>query len=169
MINVGKVLRSQGKNGELRLRFYQNSAIEFSGLDRLSIGKEGEAREFRVESLLPRGKAHHVKLAGVDSLASADRLVGLDVFVPEDMLRPAEEGHYYIFQLIGCLVLTLEGERIGPVVDVLSAGAADSLVVERKGKEVLIPFHTSICSGVDVARREIRINPPAGLLDLNEI
>ena len=169
MIKVGKVLRSQGKNGELRLRFYQNAAVEFSRLDRVSIGKEGEAGEFRVESLIPRGKALQVKLAGVDSLASADRLAGLDVFVTEEMLRPAEEGHFYIFQLIGCQVLTLEGERIGPVVDVFSAGQTDSLVVERKGKEVLIPFHESICPGVDVARKEIRINPPAGLLDLNEI
>lgn len=169
MINVGKVLRSQGKNGELRLRFYQKAAIQFSGLDRLSIGKEGEAAEFHIESLLPRGKAYHLKLAGVDSLPSADHLVGLDVFLSEDQLKPAEDGHYYVFQLIGCLVLTLEGEMIGPVVDVLSAGGADSLVVESGGKEVLIPFHASICPGVDLAKREIRIDPPAGLLDLNEI
>ena len=169
MINVGKVLRSQGKDGELRLRLYASAALELSRLDRLSIGKEGEAKEFRVESLIPRGKALQVKLEGVDSLASADRLAGLDVFVTEDMLRPAEEGYYYLFQLIGCQVLTMEGEKIGPVVDVFSAGKADSLVVERKGKEVLIPFHESICTGVDVARREIWIHPPNGLLDLNEI
>jgi ribosomal 30S subunit maturation factor RimM len=54
-------------------------------------------------------------------------------------------------------------------VDVFSAGESHSLVVERKGKEVLIPFHESICTGVDLARKEIRISPPAGLLDLNEI
>jgi len=169
LINVGKVLRSQGKNGELRLRFYHSEAIQFSGLDRLSIGREGEAREYRIESLLTRGKAAHVKLESVDSLASADRLVGFDVFVTEDKLKPAEEGHFYVFQLIGCLVLTQEGERIGRVIDVLSAGEADSLVVESRGREVLIPFHAAICPAVDVARREIRINPPAGLLDLNEI
>jgi len=170
LINVGKVLRSHGKDGELRLRFYQKAAIQFSGLDRLSIGKEGEeARTFRVESLLPRGKATQVKLEGVESLASADHLVGMNVFVTEDQLKPAEDGHFYIFQLIGCLVQTMDGEKIGRVVDVLSAGESDSLVVESRGREVLIPFHTSICPAVDVARGEIRINPPAGLLDLNEI
>jgi 16S rRNA processing protein RimM len=119
--------------------------------------------------LIPRGKALQVKLAGVDSLDLADRLAGMDVFVSAEILRPAEEGNFFIFQLIGCQVLTLEGEKIGPVVDVFSAGESHSLVVERKGKEVLIPFHESICTGVDLARKEIRISPPAGLLDLNEI
>jgi 16S rRNA processing protein RimM len=169
LINVGKVLRSQGRDGELKLRFYQEGAIELSGLDRLSVGREGAAREFRVESLSLRGKVLYVKLQGVDSKASADRLVGLDVFIPEDKLRQTEEGKFFLFQLIGCQVLTLEGERIGPVVDVLSAGVTETLVVDRGGKEVLIPFHASVCPGVDVVRREIRINPPAGLLDLNEI
>ncbi len=169
MISVGKILRSHGERGELRLKFYDNSLIEPTELRTVFVGKEGALKEFQVESLTPRGKACHIKLAGVDSLPQADCLAGFEVFVPEENLRRAEEDQYYIFKLRGCSVLGQEGKLIGKVVDVLSIPANDLLVVEKEGKEILVPFHESICLEVDLAKKEIRIDPPAGLLDLNEI
>jgi 16S rRNA processing protein RimM len=169
LISVGKILRSNGKRGELRLKFYDNSLIEPSELRTVFVGKEGALKEYRVESSTPRGRAYHIKLAGVDSLAQADRLAGLEIFVPEESLRRSEEDQYYLFELRGCSVLNLEGEVIGKVVEVLSIPANDVLVVDAEEKEILIPFHESICKEIDLAKKEIRIDPPAGLLDINEI
>jgi 16S rRNA processing protein RimM len=169
LISVGKISRSNGKRGELRLKFYDNSLIEPSELRTIFVGKEGVLKEYRVESLTPRGKAYHIKLAGVDSLAQADQLRGWEVFVPEESLRRSEEDWYYLFELKGCSVLNQEGELIGKVVEVLSVPANDVLVVDAEGKEILIPFHESICKEIDLAKKEICIDPPAGLLDINEI
>ena len=168
MISVGKILRSQGNRGEVRLKFYDNSLVELSALGTLFIGKEGELREFELEFFTPRGKFFQVKLAGVNSLSQADSLTGLEVFVPQESLKPSEAGRYYLFELKGCSVLSLKGEVIGKVVDVLSVPANDLLVIDREGKEILVPLHESICRQVDLAKKEIRIDPPAGLLDLNE-
>lgn len=169
MISVGKILRSQGNRGELRLKFYDNSLIELSGLRTLFLEKGGEFKEYQVESLMPRGKACHVKLRGVDSLSQADSLRGMEVFLPEESLIRFEGSRYYLFQLIGCSVLDLKGEIVGKVMDALSVPANDLLVVDREGREILIPFHESICKQIDLAKKEIRIDPPAGLLDINEI
>jgi 16S rRNA processing protein RimM len=169
LISVGKILRSHGEKGELRLKFYDNNLIELSGLRTVFVGKEGALKEFQVESLIPRGRACHIKLAGVDSLPQADCFAGSEIFVSEENLRCSGRDQYYLFQLSGCSVLNKEGEVIGKVVDVLSIPANDLLVVEREGKEILIPFHESICKEVNLAKKEIRIDPPAGLLDLNEI
>jgi 16S rRNA processing protein RimM len=169
LISVGKILRSQGNKGELRLKFYDDSLIELSELRTLFIEKGGKFKEYQVESLLPRGKACHVKLRGVDSLSQADSLRGVEVFVPEESLKRSEGSPYYLFQLMGCSVFDLKGEAVGKVVDVLSVPANDLLVVEREGREILVPFHESICKQIDLAKKEIRIDPPAGLLDVNEI
>jgi ribosomal 30S subunit maturation factor RimM len=40
--------------------------------------------------------------------------------------------------------------------------------VDSRGKEVLIPFHESFCKEVDLAAKKIRVDLPAGLLNLNE-
>jgi ribosomal 30S subunit maturation factor RimM len=42
------------------------------------------------------------------------------------------------------------------------------LSVEGRRGEVLVPLAADICVEVDVAGRRIRINPPEGLLELNQ-
>ncbi len=169
MISVGRIIRSQGKGGELRLKFFQAKLIRFPELKKVQIKKEGVLREYKVEALTPRGKAYHLKLEGVETLAQADALAGAEVFVPEDILTSLEGGQFYIYQLKGCSVLDMAGRKIGTVVDVDPVPGNDLLVVEKEGREILIPFHQSICKEVHIAGKEIRIDPPEGLLDLDEI
>jgi 16S rRNA processing protein RimM len=169
LITVARILRSQGQEGELRLRFFYITPADCSGLRSVFIGREGDLREYAVESLVPRGKDFDLKLEGVDSLSQADRLAGLDVLIPKEALKEREKGEFFLFQLIGCAVIDRQGKMTGRVKDVLSTGPGDLLVVERQGKEILIPFHESVCIEVDVPGKRIRIDPPEGLLDLNEI
>jgi len=169
LISVGRIIRSQGKGGELRLKFYQAKLIRFPELKSVQIKKEGVLREYKVEAITPRGKAYHLKLAGVDTLAQADALAGAEVFIPEDMLTSLEGEQFYIYQLKGCSVLDMAGRKIGTVADVDPVPGNELLVVEKEGREILIPFHQSICKEVDIAGKEIRIDPPEGLLDLDEI
>jgi 16S rRNA processing protein RimM len=169
LINVGRILRSQGKTGKLKLRFHYISAADCPDLKSFFIGKEGALREYKVESLIRRGKDYDLELEGIDSLAQADRLAGLSVHLPEDALRERGEDEFYLFQLIGCSVSGPDGRRIGRVRDILSIGEGALLLVESEGKEIFIPFHRSICTEVDVKAKKIRLDPPDGLLDVNEI
>ncbi len=169
MINVARILRSQGSGGELRLRFHHISAADLAGLNSVFIHSEGALKEYAIERLLSRGGGNDIKLEGVDSLTEADRLAGRDVFVPEASLRKPAEGEFYLFQLIGCRVSGPDGRTIGRVEDVFSAGESELLRVDSEGREILIPFHGSICVEVNVRAKEIRIDPPDGLLEVNEI
>jgi len=46
----------------------------------------------------------------------------------------------------------------------------NNLLVVRKGEnEVLVPFIHSVCLEIDLKRKRIRVDPPEGLLELNEI
>ncbi len=66
-------------------------------------------------------------------------------------------------------MVTEVGDLIGSVKDILFIKENDLLVVEKGEKKMLIPFTESICIGVDLGKKEIVIDPPDGLLDLNEI
>lgn len=169
MINVGRIVRSQGKKGELRLSFHHISAADLTAPKSVFVGREGALREYKIETLVPRGKVYDLKLEGVDSLPQADALAGLDVFLPKVCLRKREKDEFYLFELIGCRVSGPDGSPIGRVQDVLSLGGNAWLQVAGGGKETLIPFHEAICNRVDVEAKEIRIDPPEGLLDVNEI
>ncbi len=112
-----------------------------------------------------------LKFSGTDSIDSAERLRGLQVFIPWEQRAPLPPHHYYLFELQGCRVIwERQGQEIGTVTEVESTGGADVLHVRRSdGKsDVLIPLAQEICTRIDLASRTIVIDPPEELLDLNE-
>jgi 16S rRNA processing protein RimM len=84
------------------------------------------------------------------------------------MLQPLESGQYYEHQLIGCRAETVGNDVIGPVIRVEGGAGGSRLVVDGRYGEILIPLATHICVEIDVAGRKIRVDPPEGLLELNE-
>lgn len=168
MVSVGRILRSHDKSGEVKLRLFELESLNLDGVVSVFIGRGGSVREFQVESVRPCGKDFILKLAGVDSLSQADGLVGMDLRLAESALAELDEGHYYVYELVGCRVVTQGGDDLGRVSDVIFQGEGSLLAVDSGGKEVLIPFQEAFCKGIDLAAREIRVDLPEGLLDLNE-
>jgi 16S rRNA processing protein RimM len=73
-----------------------------------------------------------------------------------------------VHDLVGCAVETISGEPVGEVRRVEGGAGASVLSVEGRRGEVLVPLAADICVEVDIAGRRIRINPPEGLLELNQ-
>ncbi len=136
---------------------------------RVFLKKKENLEEYRVESLRSYKEHYIIKLEGVDSLSQARELVGLEVQLPEDTLQSLEKDNYYSFQIIGCSVVTQSGKQVGNVSDLIWVKDNNLLVVTHEEKEILIPFTHSVCLEVDLKQKIIRIDPPEGLLELNEI
>jgi len=89
--------------------------------------------------------------------------------LPEEDLRTLEKGKYYFFQIIGCSVVTKKGEKVGSVKDLWCIKENDLLVVEKGKREILVPFAKPICLKVNLKRKEILVELPEGLSELDEI
>lgn len=168
LVVLGKILRSQGRDGHLKLRLNEK---ELPGFDCATIylRRADGFEAFAVESLTLDRNAYFLKLKGIDTLAGADALAGLDVFVAEADFRRLEGDLFYDFEVIGCRVVTRDGAEVGEVAGILPAGGQVLLVVRRGEGEVYVPFTETICVKVDPEAKEILIDPPDGLLELNEI
>lgn len=168
LVALGKVVRSQGSEGRLKLRLNEKGPTGFVGTKVYL--KRGEGTEaFDVESLTLDRNAYILKLKGVDTLAAADSLAGCDVCAAESDFRGLDEDRFYDFQVIGSRVLTRDGTEVGTVEAILEAGGPVLLVLRRGDREVYVPFTEAICVKVDTEAGEVVIDPPDGLLDLNEI
>ncbi len=66
-------------------------------------------------------------------------------------------------------MVTKEGTEVGSVKDIHFIEGNDLLVVGKGDREMFIPFTESICVEVNLEERKITIDPPDGLLDLDEI
>jgi 16S rRNA processing protein RimM len=168
LVRLGRVLRSEGREGRLKVRLLEKG---LPGLDLRQVFLEGPGgfEAYDVESLTLDRNSYFLKLKGVDTLAQSEALTGREVFVPESSFRPLEGGRFYDFQVLGSRVVTGEGTEVGIVRGVLEAGGQEVLIVARGDEEIYVPFVEAICRRIDPPRREIVIEPPDGLLDLNEI
>lgn len=169
MVLVGRIARPHGIRGHV----FINAETDFVD-DRFAPGATLWVRSDRgdeqltVASSRVQGGRPVVSFEGVTTIDDVERLAGLELRVPERMLQPLAEGTYYHHQLVGCVVETSAGERVGVVVKVDGGAGGTLLTVDSARGEILIPFAADICVGVDVTANMIRIDPPEGLLELNE-
>ena len=70
--------------------------------------------------------------------------------------------------LVGCRVETRSGENVGVVREVEGTAGGSRLIVVGARGDVQIPLAVDICPTIDVAGRRIVVDPPEGLLELNE-
>src|SRR5690606_25261067 len=121
-------------------------------------------RRYRVVRSRPHRSVALFALEGVQQRSQAEALRGWLVEVRGGQVKPLPEGHYYVFELIGCVVHTTDGREMGVVEDVLVTGANDVYVVKtHQGEEVLIPAVQAMVKDVDVKARRILVDPWPGL------
>lgn len=169
MAVVGRVARPHGLRGQVIV----NPETDFTE-DRFRPGAElFVRRQEAVQSLTVSAvRFHHGRpILTFDTVASIDEaegLAGLELRVPTDALRPLPEGEFYRHDLVGCRVWTTAGAELGPVEAVRGSREVSHLVVRAEKGEVLVPLAADICVEIDAESRRILIEPPEGLLELNE-
>lgn len=108
-----------------------------------------------------------LKFSTIDCAEDAQRLRGKFIEIPQSQARTLPESQYYYFQLIGLEVRTTGGERLGEVKEILAGESHDIYVVQGTKGEFLIPAIEDVVKSVDLERGLIKIEPIAGLLELN--
>lgn len=161
------MVKTQGRHGEVAAELHTDFPERFEERTRVfALARDGNRRELHVESFWPHKGQIVLKFAGVDSISDAELLIGSEVQVPAGERTELEPGAAYVSDLVGCAVW--DGDRqIGTVADVrFGAGEAPLLAVQG-AQEYEIPFAQAFLKSVDVARKEIRMLLPEGLLEVN--
>ena len=167
-ITLARVVKTQGRRGEVAVELHSNVPDRFRpGLRLFALGKGEARRELQLEEVWPHKSLAVLKFAGIDSISDADGLVGCELQVPRGERAQLEPGWSYVSDLIGCTVL--DGSReIGRVEDVrFGAGEAPLLIVRVAQKVYEIPYAQAYLEGVSLEQRLIRMRLPEGLLELD--
>jgi 16S rRNA processing protein RimM len=169
MVLVGTIARTHGLRGHVVVNSETDFAEErFRPGAPLWARPEGQAARLIVESARMQSGRPVVSFEGYATIEEGERLVGLELRIPEDELLPLVEGAYYQHQLVGCSVETRSGGHVGRVARVDGGAGGSLLVIDGPQGEVLVPLAAEICVGIDVPARRITIEAPEGLLELNE-
>lgn len=169
MVLVGRIAKPHGLRGQVAV----NPETDFVD-ERFRPGAavwtrtEGRQEPLTIVSARVQNGRPVIAFEGRSRREDVEPLAGLELRVPEETLQPLEPGRYYEHQLVGCTVQTGHRATLGPVVRVEGGAGGSRLVVDGPNGEILIPLAVDICVDIDVTARRIRIEPPEGLLELNE-
>jgi 16S rRNA processing protein RimM len=167
-VTLARVFKTQGRHGEVAVELHSDIPDRFrEGLRLSALEKNGSRREVLVEGLWPHKGGLVLKFTGIDSMSDAETLIGSELQVPRSERAQLEPGWTYISDLAGCVVF--DGDReIGVVRDVqFGAGEAPLLLVTAADKEHEIPYAEAFLKNVDLEHKQIHMQLPEGLLEVN--
>ncbi|WP_459128749.1 ribosome maturation factor RimM [Guggenheimella bovis] len=154
MIVIGKIVRTVGLKGFVR--FYPYA-------EKTSIQEDVtvwiQEKPYEVQDIQVQKNMLNVRLKGFDTIESAEKLVGYEVFMEKEDIE-LEDDEFLFVDLIGLTVKSTEGEVIGTVSDILERSYQDILVVG----DTLIPFVDEFIKKVDLEEKCITVQVIEGLL-----
>lgn len=166
LIHMGTLTRPHGIKGEICMDWHADSLLL---LDKPLFLRKGEAapQPMRMRSRRMHQGRPLLLLEGIADRTAAEALRGAEVLVRRADLPAPEAGEAYLADMFGWDVLLADGSRLGRLAHFeYPAGQELWAVLTDDGREVLFPARAEFITAIDSAARNVRIDPPEGLLDI---
>lgn len=166
LVTIARIIRPQGIKGEVIATIETDFPERFEDLSSVFlVFPDNQIKEIELIDFWFHKDRIVFAFESIDSRNKAELLRNVTVKIPVSEMVDLPEDHYYEFDLIGCQVITNNGQVLGQVERLLQTGAAPLLVINGE-KEYLIPLAEDICTEINTEEKKIIVNPPEGLLDL---
>lgn len=157
-IVIGKIIAPHGVRGEFRLMPLTETPQRYLEMKKLLLEN---GKELTIISARFHKNMILIKTEEITSMDEVDLLRGQSVVVNTEDLPPLEDGRFYVADLIGFAVVTLENEDVGKLSDVITTGSNDVFVVKSaEGKDVMIPAIDTHIKEIDTKSRTIKVVLP---------
>lgn len=164
-IALGRIRKAHGVRGEASVEPWTEFE-RFSEVRDVMLVSPDESltRPTKIEAARAHGDRALLKFAGIDTPEDLQLLQEWTIEIPEAEAREVEEGEYFLHDLVGAHLIDKDGRDRGNVIDVYEGGGGVLLNVKRgDGKEYEVPFASTICTNIDVAKKTITVDLPEGI------
>jgi 16S rRNA processing protein RimM len=161
-IVLGTIVRPHGLKGEVKVDLACSGADRLSSCENLRLVKNG--KELKKVTVI-RAFTHNdgdavVRFKEIQSPEEAETLRGVYVAIRSEDRRPLPEDQFYMDDLMGLLVETLEGKKLGVIDEIMEGPANAVLVVKNGGREVLVPALKSVIRKIDLNAQQVVVDLP---------
>lgn len=149
---MGRVAGSYGVRGWVKVAPQKGVADTLAAATDWWLGEEAR----QVEQARVHSATVVAKLAGIETREQALALKGSKVAVARSTLPEAQDGRYYLADLVGLEVVNEQGLKLGTVRQWLTNGPQD--VMELAGDRVrLVPWVPAVVKKVDLEAKRIEV------------
>lgn len=153
-LKIGIIVKPQGIRGELKVQPLTDDINRFKNLKEVII----DDKNYRVLRSVIGGGMVIICLSGIADRTLAETFRGKFLRVTRDNAIPLEEGRYFIVDVIGCAIVTEDGQKVGEVTDVTSARTDIFTVQTIDGRVLRFPFLKDLTIKVDVENKTITVD-----------
>ncbi|MDD6094999.1 MAG: ribosome maturation factor RimM [Clostridia bacterium] len=159
------ICSTHGVRGGMRLENRCDTPQVLASLERMYI-KEGDGyRELRKQSSFIQKSMVVCTFEGIDTVEQAAALRGTVLYAKREDFH-LKEGEFFIADMIGLPVIDAEtGDVLGKLKNVIKPGAQQIYVVERDGREFMIPAVPEFVKDISL-EKGITVKTIEGLLDI---
>lgn len=164
-LKIGQIVNTQGLKGEVRVYPLTDDIKRYDELNNFFVGEDFN-KKYNPERVRYKGNLVILKIDRINSIEDAEKLKGKYLYVSREDSRKLEEGEFFISDMIGIEVYTVNDEYVGVLKDVLQYAANDVYVVKNEeNKEFLIPAVMKFVPTIDIENRKMIIDPIKGMID----
>lgn len=154
---VGRVVAPFGIRGRVRVRAETDCPERFRQLREVRLElPDGSERPARISHVRIMPKGIVVQFEGYENRNRAEELRGAFVKIKSSMAMPLPEGAYYIHEIIGMRVGTVDGRDLGEIVEVIRSPAHDVYVTAH----AMIPARREVVKEIDREGRRMVVSLP---------
>ena len=160
---IGRVAGAFGLRGEVKVKVHTDYPERFHQLKRVYLGEGDNPRPVTVLGARSHKDRFLLQLEGCSERTTAEGLRGQWLYIPIEEAMPLTEDEYYVHEVLGLRVETVEGEFLGHVQEVIFTGANEVFVVEEDKGELLLPVLEDVVLEIDRAGERVLVTLPPGL------
>lgn len=167
---IGLLLKPHGIKGEITMQV--NADIDLRELRCIVLDIDGIYVPYFIDSVRPRSsESVLITISDIDTEEKAQEICGKEVFALKSDVPDADDiddDGFFLSDLVGYNINTAENEHIGEII-AYDDSTENVLIVVRSlaGKTIYIPIADEFIDGIDPDKKNVMMNLPDGLIDLN--
>jgi 16S rRNA processing protein RimM len=165
-ILLGRIQKVQGYDGTLTVKLERDFTEDISDMESVFIEYEGKPVPFFISSMEDEGgDILKLRLEGYDSYDKASLFAGCRIRMTSGTRREEDDVNSGI---TGFTVILSDLSIAGVVEEIIQNPGQDLLrILSPEKKEILVPLHSDLITGIDKKKRTISMDLPEGLIEIN--
>lgn len=164
-LEIGQIVNTFGIAGMVKVKPFTDDITRFEKLKTVLVDKNGTFVEYEIEQVKYHKQMVMLKFKGIEDINQAEKLRNLYLKINRKDAVKLPKDSYFIVDLLGLEVYTVENELLGTVNDIFPTGSNDVYVVKDElGKQILIPALKTVIKNIDIENKKIIVELPEGLV-----
>ena len=154
-----------GLKGFVKVKSFSGENAHFFKLKDVTLRIGEKEESLKVEEILVKGDGRNSNLLmrfdGIVDPETAKRLTGAEIIANREYAAPLKEGEYYVEDLKGLEVVTIDGEILGEIIDIIEGGGGNIAEIKLlTGSIQFAPFRKEFFSEADLKNGNIVLLEP---------